>query len=133
MYTAILLDERSKAELKRLAYHWFNEIRDWKLYCHHLTLNMGKLNTELNSADVLDKEVVIQVDAVGMNDYAAACRATKFVTTCGTELKSKNKVPHITVAVNSHGGGKPVMSNDIDWWIPITPKNFCGKVVEIGV
>jgi len=133
MYTAILLDKESRDELKRLAYHWFNEIRDWQLYCHHLTLNMGPMDKGLNDSKLLGYNAVIQVDAAGMNDHAAACRATKFVTTCGTELKSTNKTPHITMAVDVSNGGKPVMSNDINWWIPLTPKTFRGKVVEIGL
>ena len=130
MYTCILLNEADRNELKRLAYHWFNEIRDWQLYCHHLTLNMGPMDNELNSTELLGKEALIQIDAAGMTDKVCAVRATKMVTMDGTELKSKNEVPHITIAVDVHNGGKPVMSNDIDWWIPLTPKNFCGKLVE---
>lgn len=132
MYTCILLNKDDQNELKQLAHQWFDGIREWQMYCHHLTLNMGAMDEKLNSTDLLGKETTIYVDAVGMDleDNVCAIRATKMVTNDGTELKSKNKVPHITIAVDVAKGGKPVMSNNIKWWIPITPKSFCGKVVE---
>ena len=134
MYTAILLDEESKAELKEAMLEWFNHDRyqSWRSYCHHLTLNMGPMSKGLNSTELLNSEATIEIDAVGWSDKVTACRATKMLTLNGEELKSTNEVPHITLAVNVHEGGKPVMSNDITMWIPVPQRTFCGKVVEIG-
>lgn len=134
MYTAILLNVNSKDALKQKMGGWFNDDKfdDWRVYCHHLTLNMGSMDKGLNSTELLGKDATIEFDAVGWSDMATACRVTKLTTTCGTELKSKNKLPHVTMAVNIHDGGKPVMSNDIKTWIPVPPFALCGKVVEIG-
>jgi len=48
-------------------------------------------------------------------------------------FESKNKIPHVTVAVNIVGGGKPVMSNDIkDWRALETPIKLVGEVKELS-
>lgn len=44
---------------------------------------------------------------------------------------SKNKIPHITIAVNVAGGGKPVMSNNITDWQPMNPVSLKGTVSEV--
>lgn len=132
MYTAIILNKESQAKLKEHAYAWFNEIKGWQLYCHHATLNMGSMDENINNKELLGKEAVIEIDAVGFNDYAAACRIVSMYTVDGEIINSVNKVPHVTMAVNVHEGGKPVMSNNIGLWIPVTPKTFRGKIKEIG-
>jgi len=44
---------------------------------------------------------------------------------------SSNKIPHITLAVNTSDGGKPYDSNRIENWTKITPINVSGEVREI--
>ena len=46
-------------------------------------------------------------------------------------FKSNNKIPHVTVAVNTLAGGKPAMSNDITDWHPIQNIKLTGIVSEI--
>jgi hypothetical protein len=38
------------------------------------------------------------------------------VATEDERFKTKNDVPHVTLAVNREGGAKPMMSNDITEW-----------------
>ncbi len=48
-------------------------------------------------------------------------------------FESKNKIPHVTMAVNINSGGKPVMSNDIkDWKMLETPIKLVGEVRELA-
>ena len=130
MYTAILLNKSDQSELKsRLGFIY----GDWKAYCHHVTLNMGPVGKGKNSTELLEKDCIVEVDAVGVTDYAVALRVSSIKTFDGTKLVSTNKTPHITVAVNTENGGKPVMSNDIEFWVPYGPVELCGKLVETGV
>ena len=49
-----------------------------------------------------------------------------------TGFESKNKIPHVTMAVNIENGGKPVMSNDIKEWKALeTPIKLSGEVKEV--
>lgn len=132
MYTAILLNKPDQERLKSLLKVLADAASDWQVYCHHLTLNMGPMSKGVNNTELLNQEAVIHVDAAGMNEYAVAVRATQLFTKDGTELKSTNKTPHITMAVNVHNGGKPFMSNSITMWCSVENLTFCGKVVEIG-
>lgn len=124
MYTALLLDQESRDKLKQRFEQFFPE--GWQVYCHHLTLNMGPITKGENPHNLLNTEMKIMATDIGMNAMAVAAR-------CHTSgLVSVNKNPHVTLAVNAHGGGKPVMSNDIKIWCNVDPIVLCGKVVEIG-
>ena len=130
MYTAILLNsDESKALKSSLG---FLLEKDWQVYCHHVTLNMGPMSKGKNSTELLDEDVDIEFDAIGTTEFVFALRVSSMKTKDGTELVSTNKVPHITVAVNVLKGGKPVMSNDVRFWCPFGPKKLCGKVKQLG-
>ena len=64
------------------------------------------------------------VKEIGISEMAIAVKVEGFDT--------NNDIPHITLAVNSDAGGKPVMSNQITNWRPISfSLNLTGKVEEI--
>jgi len=103
-YSAVVLTDSSRAKL-------LNEIgwkvpAGWEVIAHHVTINMGELPPDLKPSIGLPVE--FQVIGYRQNDLVGACQVVlpseigKFV---------KNSQPHITIAVNRAGGGKPVMSN----------------------
>ena len=44
----------------------------------------------------------------------------------------ESEIPHITIAVNVAGGGKPAMSNNITDWQPMNPVSLKGTVSEVA-
>jgi hypothetical protein len=137
-YSAVVLDDKSQQVLKdfaldpatnvkvnsiRLPIH----VRDngWKVYCHHMTINMGVLPEHLKS--YLDSDQKLEAFAVGVSDKAVA------VKVMGTMAgHSKNDIPHVTIAVNAKGGGKPVDSNKITQWTKLEkPIKLSGIVKEL--
>jgi len=116
-YSAVLLDQQSHDKL-------LNTIGDkiptgWKTYAHHMTINMGSLKDQ----NELGKNVELTASEIGISDMAIAVKVDGY--------HSKNIIPHITVAVNVIGGGKPVMSNNITDWHPIPPIKLSGTVSEV--
>ena len=132
MYSAILLDEKSHLKLvswaeKNIEVNGIRLpilVRDqgWKIYCHHMTICMGELPEYLKK--YLGTKQSLEVTHIGISDKAVAVRVTGF--------DSKNKIPHITVAVNIRNGGKPVNSNDIKDWTPVEMiVKLSGEVKEL--
>ena len=119
MYSAILLDEKSQLALAA----WADKnvkvnhvrlpivVRDngWKMFCHHMTIKFP--GTPEFVKQYLETEQKLEVTHVGVSDKAVAVRVVGF--------HSENKIPHITVAVNVKGGGKPVDSNKITEWVAV--------------
>ena len=129
MYTAVVLDEKSQLKLQSWAEKnvKVNQVRlpalvahaGWRLICHHMTVKFG--GTPEYVKQYLDTDQSLEATHVGISDKVVAVRVSGF--------PSENKVPHVTVAVNVRGGGKPVMSNDIVEWVPIeTPIKLKGIV-----
>jgi hypothetical protein len=131
MYSAILLDEKSQLKLEKLAEDIkVNGVRlpilvrdnGWKMYNHHMTISMGSLPDHLKQ--YLDTIHKLDVTHIGISDKAVAVRVVGF--------DSKNKIPHITLAVNIKGGGKPFDSNKIENWTTIdTIIKLSGAVKEL--
>ena len=131
MYSAIVLDEKSQLALSA----WADKnikvngvrlpilVRDngWKMYCHHMTIQYP--GTPEYIKQYLDTEQGLEVSHVGISDKVVAVRVIGFY--------SQNKFPHITVAVNVAGGGKPVMSNQISNWAPMKGPKLKGTVKEL--
>ena len=137
-YSAVVLDEASQQKLKDFALDAdtnvkVNSIRlpilvrdnGWKVFCHHMTINMGGLPEHLKS--YLDSDQKLEAFAIGVSDKAVA------VKVMGTMAgHSKNAIPHITIAVNVKGGGKPVDSNKITSWFKMEkPIKLSGIVKEL--
>ena len=119
MYSAILLDEKSQLTLSAWADNniKINAVRlpivvrdnGWKMICHHMTIKFG--GTPEFAKQYLDTEQKLEVTHYGVSDKAVAVRVVGF--------HSENKIPHITVAVNVKGGGKPFDSNKITEWFSV--------------
>jgi hypothetical protein len=86
-------------------------VRDngWEMVCHHMTIKYP--GTPEFVKQYLDTEQHLEVTHVGISDKVVAVRVVGF--------PSENKIPHITVAVNVRGGGKPAMSNMIKDWVAV--------------
>ncbi len=123
LYSAVVLDKASI--YKMLAGRWPINLPDgWimgrekKYFCDHMTINLGELQDKKD----LGKEVTLTATHIGLSDMAMALKVTGYV--------SKNETPHVTLAVNPDGG-KPVMSNAITKWYPITQLTLTGVVTEV--
>ena len=116
-YSAVVLDHESS----ELLLDTFNdEIPDgWKKYGHHMTIALGKAVEDENLLGSVQTLIVTQI---GKSDMAVAVRVEGF--------PSKNKIPHVTLAVNPEGG-KPFMSNKIEEWEDIVPFEITGEVRNI--
>ena len=116
-YSAVVLDHDT-SEL--LLNKFDDEIPDgWKKYAHHMTIALGKA---VEDEDLLGSIQTLIVTQIGKSDMAIAVRVEGF--------PSKNKIPHITLAVNPDGG-KPFMSNKIEEWEDIEPFEITGEVRNI--
>lgn len=119
-YSAVVLDDKSHDLLVRT----FQDVipEDYKIYCHHMTINLGEIKPEYEK--YLGATVQLKVKSVGIGDKVIAVGVEGFPTV--------NKIPHITVAVDVNNGGKPVMSNNITNWKPIQfGFELSGKVTEV--
>lgn len=116
----VVLDNASADKLIKAVRHFAPA--DWKTYAHHMTINFGKGLTG-DVKDDLGKKVSLRAVAIGKSDMAMAVRVEGY--------HSDNEIPHITVAVNIDGGGKPVMSNKITDWKDLPSYiNLNGVVTE---
>lgn len=115
-YSCVLLDNQSKNTLLSMVGDTIPE--GWKVFAHHMTINMGELKDKTD----LGKEVTLTVEGLGLSDMAMAVRVSGYQT--------KNEIPHITVAVNPNGG-KPKDSNNITSWRPINNFMVYGTITEI--
>ena len=116
----VVLDKISVDKLIKAVRHFAPA--DWKTFAPHMTINFGKGLTG-DVKDDLGKKVSLRAVAVGKSDMVMAVRVEGY--------HSDNEIPHITVAVNVEGGGKPVMSNKItDWRNLPSYINLNGVVTE---
>jgi tRNA nucleotidyltransferase/poly(A) polymerase len=118
-YSGVVLNEKSRELLKTYIPH----PEGWEFITHHMTINMGPLKEEYKP--LLGQSFDLLVTHIGQTDKVIAVKVE-------SEIKTQNKTPHITIAVNRVEGGKPVMSNDITEWVPIYPFEVEGKIEEIS-
>ncbi len=107
LYSAVVLDNDSHTMLVN-AFKTFIP-KDFKIYAHHMTINMGELKEEYRK--YLGMTVMLKVVALGIDEKVIAVKVEGFPTV--------NKIPHVTLAVDVNNGGKPVMSNNITEWQPV--------------
>jgi len=117
LYSAVVLNEQSK----NLLLNTFKDVipADWKTFAHHMTIAFGK---GVENPEDLGKEITLNVLELGISDMAIAVKVDGY--------PSNNAIPHITLAINPNGG-KPVMSNKITDWKPISPFKLQGMVRNI--
>lgn len=107
-YSAVVIDNDSRNELLN---HFSSIIPDgWEIIAHHMTINLGEIDPEFEK--YLGFKVTLNVEDIAFDDKVIAVGVSGF--------KSKNKKPHITLAVNRSNGGKPVMSNYLTNWKQIS-------------
>lgn len=116
-YTAIVLDRDSVIESYKVAVEKGLIPGDWNEKNHHCTLSMGAGDSRFE----IGKRVVMVVTHYG---YKTG-RVSAFKIGMGAEM-SNNKTPHITLAVAPDA--KPMESNDIVNWIPITNFSLTGTI-----
>lgn len=119
-YTAVVLDDKSRtALLKRLG----NMIPEgWETIAHHMTINLGPIDPIYER--FLGMTANLTANSFAADDKVMAVGVSGFPTI--------NKLPHITLAVNRTNGGKPMMSNNLTDWEPLSePIVLTGKVTEV--
>ena len=121
MYTAIVLDEKSKNKLKDKFSPFFNE--DWKIICHHMTINMGKASEYIKN--MIGQKFELEAITLAFDDQVVAVGVS-------TDVPSDNNIKHITIAVNYKNGGKPYLSNKLTNWETIPTIKLSGTIEEVG-
>jgi len=124
-YSAIVLDQSSMVELSKTFEHLMPE--GWEWVGHHITIKLGALD-EVNKA-FLGKPQTATVIQYGLSDKAFAVKVNVV-----QEIKNimvGPSFPHVTLAVNRSGGGKPVDSNKITKWTDCPLMDVTGTVKEI--
>lgn len=120
LYSAVVLDEESRTKLIQVFQPMIPE--DWEVIAHHMTINMGEIDDMYSS--LLGQEARLKVTSYAMDDLVMAVGVKGAPTV--------NNIPHITIAVNRAGGGKPYLSNKLNDWKEI---NFSielkGVVTEV--
>ena len=118
-YTAVVLDEKSHSTLLQVLGPMIP--KDWKIYAHHMTINMGPIDNK----DLLGESAELQVTSFAKDNLVMAVGVN-------SDIPSTNKIPHVTVAVNVNAGGKPFLSNKLTDWKPLGfPLTLTGKVTEV--
>jgi hypothetical protein len=107
-YSAVVLDEESKQKLLELPIP-----EGWEPIGHHMTITMGPLihpggKHDFSESYSVGEEVELPVIALGQDNRSMAVKIA-----APTFNKRHISFPHITVAVNREGGGKPFHSNKI--------------------
>lgn len=127
-YTAIVLDPESRTKVMQ-AFESLNvNFKDYVFHTksgsplsHHMTINMGQPDLDLNPSLEIGDEVEMLIDGICYCKHlgVAACRVVE-----SGRIVSANEQAHITVAIQSHG--KPVNSNKLAWeqgnWHPLSLK-----------
>lgn len=119
-YSGVILTEESHNKLIKVLKPMIPE--GWDIYAHHMTINLGKINSE--QKEDLGKEVVLDVISYGLGEKVMAVGVSGY--------PSKNENPHITIAVDTNNGGSPSMSKDIQEWKKLSVKlNVKGVIEEV--
>ena len=110
-YSAVVLDEKSRANLLGMLGDLIP--LNWEIVAHHMTITMGPLQHPRGKHDFSEayqpgSKVSLVVTDFGSSDLAAAVKVVP-----PHPVSKKISFPHVTVAVNREGGGKPFHSNKI--------------------
>lgn len=116
-YNAIVLTQDSQNELLKYFSNIIPDESGWTIKAHHVTISMGSTPNEYYS--YLNQTIPLTVYGFGKNDRVIAAQ----VEINHEVVQSKNKIPHITLAINNAVNAKPKESNDIENWQKIN-QNF---------
>ena len=108
-YSGVVLDNDSRQRLLDRV----DIPEGWEPIAHHMTITLGPLLHPKGKHDFSKNytpgnEVSLKVTHVGLDDRAMAVKVE-----APHEINKKIAFPHITIAVNREGGGKPFHSNKI--------------------
>ena len=108
-YSGVVLDDASRQKLLDSV----DIPEGWEPIAHHMTITLGPLLHPKGKHDFskdyhVGESVILKVTHVGMDERAMAVKVVP-----PGEISKKVKFPHITIAVNREGGGKPFHSNKI--------------------
>lgn len=106
-YSAVVLDDNSHNQLITLLHTMFQGLEEWEEYAHHMTITLGPL--PLEQKNLIGQQIDLSVTHVGYTQHVIGVKVE-------SPIDTTNKTPHITLAVNTRGGGKPKMTNDITSW-----------------
>lgn len=120
-YTAVVLTDNARTKLISKFADQLPE--DFELIAHHMTINLGPAKNEI--IPLLDEYTNLVINGFAMNENVVAVRVNP------GDIKSKNKVPHITLAINRNKGAKPYMSNQLTDWKDVDPFQVRGQVLEV--
>jgi hypothetical protein len=128
-YSGVVLDEESRNKLLELGIP-----EGWEPVAHHMTiapfasLIHPKGKHDFSQDYPPGSEITLPLIAVGQDERAMAVK----VQVPGP-ISKKIKFPHITVAVNREGGGKPKHSNQIpeENFEPLSGITLKGIVEEV--
>jgi hypothetical protein len=101
-------------------------MKGWELRGEHVTLHFGIL--EDFELEWINTEVKMEVWNIGFSDKAIAASV---IIKSPKNIKSKNKIPHVTLAFDKKTGKGGFESNNITHWIPSPPTKIKG-VVKMG-
>lgn len=141
MYTAIVLNENSRSNLiakfgdliTNLGNGFQTITAQGEPLIHHVTLNMGDFDDNLNISSLLNTEIKFIIDSFAYNDKVAAFGVKSIGSTFGNPpVKTINAKPHVTAAINPTNGGKPFLSNQLNNWSPITPTEVIGNLIVVN-
>lgn len=124
-YTGVILDDISREKLRREFNSWSGAFPDgWVWIAHHMTIKFGAPLPEEKRKELLGKPVTLKVTKLANDNMCMAIGVTG--------AYCENKIPHVTLAVNKAGGGKPQMSNNLTDWVPYTVDfDLTGTIQEV--
>jgi len=116
-YTGVILDKNSTNKILEIV----DVPTGWKPIAHHMTISLGGIPEQFK--DLLGKKQTLRITKLGKSDKAIALGVDSNL--------SLNKIPHITVAINTSIGAKAKDSNEITEWEEIEPFEVIGYVEEV--
>lgn len=123
-YTAVVLYEDSANDLAYL-------VPDgWEKICHHITIHMGAAKDGLEKA-LIGEEFTVAIEGFASDDKVCAVKVT--MPESLRSFYNGKSVPHVTIAVNKKAGGKPVMSNGLNWanLDSVIIRKLTGRLLEV--
>jgi hypothetical protein len=122
MYTAIVLDESQRQMLLRQLFkNYLYPLSGWVIKADHITINMGRLDEELNPDIALDERCTATVRDVLYRRYDGlfAVGVHEITNQNWKSINSINAHPHITIAHKQDVKPKAVnkYSDEREWQI----------------
>lgn len=109
----LLVDTAKKLLGKRLNGFLFQTPKGEPLP-HHMTINMGSIDPQLNDPNLLWSDAILTIDAIFLDAKRGVCAARVRKAVCDeTPIQSANADPHVTICLMQ--GVNPATSNIINW------------------